>query len=86
MYVGATDSAVPCSMMLELAHSLDKELVKLKDKKLDLTLQMLFLDGEEALVQWSPTDSLYGSRHLAELMARKNHPGNTASTTLIDSM
>ncbi|XP_072346205.1 glutaminyl-peptide cyclotransferase-like [Scyliorhinus torazame] len=86
MYVGATDSAVPCSMMLELAHSLDKELVKLKDKKLDLTLQMLFLDGEEALVQWSPTDSLYGSRHLAELMARKKHPGNTASTTLIDSM
>ncbi|XP_078097897.1 glutaminyl-peptide cyclotransferase-like [Mustelus asterias] len=86
VYVGATDSAVPCSMMLELARSLDKELGKLKDKRLDLTLQMLFLDGEEALVKWSPSDSLYGSRHLAERMARTKHPGNAASTTLIDSM
>ncbi|XP_078389445.1 glutaminyl-peptide cyclotransferase-like isoform X1 [Cetorhinus maximus] len=86
VYVGATDSAVPCSMMLELARSLDKELVKLKGKKLDLTLQMLFLDGEEALVSWTPTDSLYGSRHLAERMSRTKHPVNAASTTLIDSM
>ncbi|KAH9519646.1 hypothetical protein Btru_003239 [Bulinus truncatus] len=29
------------------------------------TLQMIFLDGEEALVSWSASDSLYGSRHLA---------------------
>uniref|UniRef100_UPI00398F6459 glutaminyl-peptide cyclotransferase-like a isoform X1 n=2 Tax=Pristiophorus japonicus TaxID=55135 RepID=UPI00398F6459 len=85
-YVGATDSAVPCSMMLELVRSLDKELTKLKDKKLDLTLQLLFLDGEEALVSWTPTDSLYGSRHLAERMARTKHPGGSSSTTLIDSV
>ncbi|XP_067875101.1 glutaminyl-peptide cyclotransferase-like protein isoform X2 [Heterodontus francisci] len=86
IYVGATDSAVPCSMMLELARSLDRELAKLKDKRSDLTLQLLFLDGEEALVTWSPTDSLYGSRHLAEHMVRAKHPGGTASTTLIDSL
>ncbi|XP_051900354.1 glutaminyl-peptide cyclotransferase-like a [Pristis pectinata] len=86
VYVGATDSAVPCSMMLELVHSLDKELVKLKDRRQDLTLQLLFLDGEEALVSWTPTDSLYGSRHLAERMSRTKHPENTSSTTLIDSV
>ncbi|XP_069765998.1 glutaminyl-peptide cyclotransferase-like isoform X2 [Narcine bancroftii] len=86
VYVGATDSAVPCSMILELVHSLDKELVKLKERGQDLTLQLLFLDGEEALVSWSPADSLYGSRHLAERMARTKHPAGDSSTTLIDSV
>ncbi|XP_059806934.1 glutaminyl-peptide cyclotransferase-like isoform X2 [Hypanus sabinus] len=86
VYVGATDSAVPCSMMLELVTSLDKELLKLKERRQDLTLQLLFLDGEEALVSWSPTDSLYGSRHLAEQMARTKHPEGSSSTTLIDSV
>jgi glutaminyl-peptide cyclotransferase len=32
----------------------------------DATLQLIFFDGEEAFEQWSQTDSLYGSRHLAE--------------------
>ncbi|XP_072885456.1 glutaminyl-peptide cyclotransferase-like [Hemitrygon akajei] len=86
VYVGATDSAVPCSMMLELVTSLDKELLKLKERRQDLTLQLLFLDGEEALVSWSPTDSLYGSRHLAGQMARTKHPEGSSSTTLIDSV
>lgn len=30
-----------------------------------VTLQMVFFDGEEAFKEWSKTDSLYGSRHLA---------------------
>ena len=30
MFVGATDSAVPCAMMLELARALDKQLFSLK--------------------------------------------------------
>lgn len=29
---------------------------------------MVFFDGEEAFVEWTKTDSLYGSRHLAEKM------------------
>ncbi|XP_064133260.1 glutaminyl-peptide cyclotransferase isoform X2 [Loxodonta africana] len=31
VFVGATDSAVPCAMMLELARALDKRLLSLKD-------------------------------------------------------
>ncbi|XP_023072096.1 glutaminyl-peptide cyclotransferase isoform X2 [Piliocolobus tephrosceles] len=31
VFVGATDSAVPCAMMLELARALDKKLLSLKD-------------------------------------------------------
>ncbi|NXH59669.1 QPCT cyclotransferase, partial [Rhabdornis inornatus] len=34
-----------------------------------VTLQLLFLDGEEAFGDWSVTDSLYGARHLAAKMA-----------------
>ena len=32
----------------------------------DLTLQFVFFDGEEAFLEWTRTDSIYGARHLAE--------------------
>ncbi|KAJ1106522.1 hypothetical protein NDU88_003923, partial [Pleurodeles waltl] len=38
-----------------------------------VTLQLLFLDGEEAFEQWTAIDSLYGARHLAERMAQTQH-------------
>lgn len=38
-----------------------------------MTLQLLFLDGEEAFEEWSATDSLYGARHLAARMAATRH-------------
>ncbi|XP_006901303.1 PREDICTED: glutaminyl-peptide cyclotransferase-like protein isoform X2 [Elephantulus edwardii] len=47
-------------------------------KAAPVTLQLLFLDGEEALKEWGPKDSLYGSRHLAQLMESAPHsPGPT---------
>lgn len=77
-FVGATDSAVPCALLLELAHALDQELSQAKERADPVTLQLLFLDGEEALREWGPLDSLYGSRHLAKLMEAEPHsPGPT---------
>ncbi|XP_004710444.1 glutaminyl-peptide cyclotransferase-like protein [Echinops telfairi] len=77
-FVGATDSAVPCALLLELARALDLELSKAKEQAAPVSLQLLFLDGEEALKQWGPKDSLYGSRHLAQLMESAPHsPGPT---------
>ena len=35
-----------------------------------MTLQLIFLDGEEAIEQWSDTDSIYGARHLAAELAQ----------------
>lgn len=32
----------------------------------NLGLMLIFFDGEEAFQNWSDTDSLYGSRHLAK--------------------
>lgn len=39
---------------------------------------MIFFDGEEALVEWTEFDSLYGSRHLASRMesTRFMHKGH----------
>lgn len=77
-FVGATDSAVPCALLLELAQALDLLLSRAKEQAAPVTLQLLFLDGEEALKEWGPKDSLYGSRHLAQLMQSIPHsPGPT---------
>ncbi|XP_075721345.1 glutaminyl-peptide cyclotransferase isoform X4 [Rhipicephalus microplus] len=37
-----------------------------------LTVQLIFFDGEEAFVRWSSSDSLYGSRHLADVWHRNS--------------
>ena len=68
-FVGATDSAVPCAMLLALASDLD-HLLQGQRATTGETLQMIFFDGEEAFVEWSSTDSLYGSRHLADKLNR----------------
>ncbi|KAF3701396.1 Glutaminyl-peptide cyclotransferase [Channa argus] len=79
-FQGATDSAVPCAMMLELARALDEELKAQKSSSPDLTLQLIFFDGEEAFFQWTSTDSLYGSRHLAKKMESTPHPAGATDT------
>ncbi|KAJ7342069.1 hypothetical protein JRQ81_008627 [Phrynocephalus forsythii] len=90
VFVGATDSAVPCAMMLELARALDTQLHSLKESTLDarpdLSLRLIFFDGEEAFVRWSPSDSLYGSRSLAQKMAATPHPPGATSTTQIQGI
>lgn len=85
-FQGATDSAVPCAMMLELARALDLELKSLKEANPDLTLQLIFFDGEEAFFQWSDTDSLYGSRHLAEKMSVTPHPPGSRDSVELHSI
>lgn len=61
--IGATDSAVPCAMMINLAKVMSRQLEPLKDNR--LSLMFIFFDGEEAFRHWGPTDSIYGARHLA---------------------
>ncbi|KAG8691210.1 hypothetical protein FRC11_005909 [Ceratobasidium sp. 423] len=102
-FVGATDSAVPCAMLLDLAQTLDG-LLNERQKRIDAgeededeneavdtTLQILFLDGEEAFKSWTHDDSVYGARHLAEKWAttylepspkRKLYPVQTVLSTI----
>lgn len=58
-YVGANDGAATSGLLIELANDL-------RGRTLDgNSVWLVFFDGEEAIQQWSDTDSLYGSRHLA---------------------
>ncbi|NWV86371.1 QPCT cyclotransferase, partial [Dasyornis broadbenti] len=58
-----------CALLLELATALDTRLRHRGAQEPQVTLQLLFLDGEEAFEAWSDSDSLYGARHLAAKMA-----------------
>lgn len=86
VFLGASDSAVPCAMMLELVTALDAQLKALTQQKAPVTLQLVFFDGEEAFEEWTATDSLYGSRHLAELMAHTPHPPGSPHNTLLQAV
>ncbi|XP_033734098.1 glutaminyl-peptide cyclotransferase-like [Pecten maximus] len=74
-FLGATDSAVPCAILLDMARQLDCLLANSDGKKTkDTTPQLVFFDGEEAFIEWTAQDSLYGSRHLAEKWSQTPHP------------
>lgn len=68
-FIGATDSAVPCAQMINIATVLDKQLKSIKDQ--DISLMLIFFDGEEAFQTWGPKDSIYGARHLAKMWHNK---------------
>ena len=63
-FVGANDGGSSAAFLIELARVL-------KDRKNALPIELLFLDGEEAVVRLDTgTDHTYGSRHYVEA-ARK---------------
>ncbi|KAH6657572.1 glutaminyl-peptide cyclotransferase [Truncatella angustata] len=75
-FIGATDSAVPCAILLHVARFVDGYMQRMHDEMvslgelggtvpMDMGVQILLLDGEEAFVSWTDTDSLYGARSLA---------------------
>lgn len=72
-FIGATDSAVPCAVLMHVARSIDQYLTQMHDEMvalgelggtppMDMGVQIVLLDGEEAFVSWTDTDSLYGAR------------------------
>lgn len=71
-FIGATDSAAPCAMLLHAARSIDEALTKKWEKmeadgldgglEDETGVQIILLDGEEAFLSWTDTDSLYGAR------------------------
>ncbi len=58
-FVGANDGASSTAVLLELAQVLAGQ-ARVDD------VYLVFFDGEEAFGDWSDTDSIYGSKHLAE--------------------
>jgi hypothetical protein len=58
VFVGASDGGSSTGLLLELARAFSGE-----PRQDDLYI--VFFDGEEATLEWSEMDKLYGSRHLA---------------------
>ena len=58
-FVGASDGASSTAAVLELARVL-------KARRNEFTIELLFLDGEEAVVEWRDDDHTYGSRHYVQ--------------------
>lgn len=82
-FLGATDSAVPCAMLINLAYVMSEYLSQVKTKN-DLSIKLVFFDGEEAFQQWTATDSIYGSRHLAEKWEKESFLHRIDMLVLLD--
>jgi Zn-dependent M28 family amino/carboxypeptidase len=76
-FVGANDGGSSAAFLLEMARVLS-------NRKNTFTYWVVFFDGEEALKQWSASDSLYGSRHLAEKLSREGKLGQIKALILLD--
>lgn len=59
-FVGANDGGSGTALLLELANQWRGR------KRPGYSVWLVWIDGEEAIRQWSASDSLYGSRHLVE--------------------
>jgi Iap family predicted aminopeptidase len=77
-FVGASDGASSAAFLLEIARVL-------KARRNPLTIEILFLDGEEArLPEWSGTDNTYGSRHYVAEAKRAGTLPSLKALILID--
>jgi len=63
-YVGANDGGSSTAILLEFANQLRS--ASAGKKRDGYSVWLVWTDGEEAVRSWSDTDSLYGTRHLAE--------------------
>ncbi|KAM4058775.1 peptidase family M28 domain-containing protein [Hirsutella rhossiliensis] len=91
-FIGATDSAAPCAILLHVARSIEDAL-KAKwaagvADELDIPegVQIILLDGEEAFVRWTDTDSLYGARSLAAEWEPRTNPAISIYQSPLDSI
>ncbi len=76
-FVGANDSASGVGLVLELGRNLT-------DRDNRFTYWLVFFDGEEAIKNWSPTDGLYGSRHMVKKLTSTGELSRIHALILLD--
>ncbi len=76
-FVGANDGASSTAALLELGRVL-------KARQNELTIELLFLDGEEAVVEWQGTDHTYGSRHYVQVAQKSGDLAGIKALVLLD--
>ena len=77
-FVGANDGASSTAALLELGRVL-------KARQNELTIELLFLDGEEArMPEWRGTDNTYGSRHYVQAAQKSGSLKSLKALVLLD--
>jgi Zn-dependent M28 family amino/carboxypeptidase len=76
-FVGANDGGSSAAFLVEFARVL-------KARKNPLTMELLFLDGEEAVIEWANNDHTYGSRHYVEAARRDGSLKTIKALVLVD--
>ena len=75
-FVGANDAGSSTAFLLEFARVL-------KDRPNPMTMEILFLDGEEAFGEWD-TGNTWGSRHYVEQAEKSGDLKNVKALILVD--
>jgi glutaminyl-peptide cyclotransferase len=76
-FVGASDGGSSAAFLLELARVL-------KARRNSMTIELVFLDGEEAVIEWRGADHTYGSRHYVEVAERDRSLATLKAMVLVD--
>lgn len=77
-FVGANDGGSNVGLMLEIASQLRTHPPE------GYSIWLLFTDGEEATVEWTDGDSVYGSKHLAKRWSQDGTAAKIKAFLLLD--
>ncbi|HEY6361933.1 MAG TPA: M28 family peptidase [Vicinamibacterales bacterium] len=76
-FLGASDGASSTAAVLELGRVL-------KSRQSEFTIELLFFDGEEAVVEWRGDDHTYGSRHYVQAARQSGTLAGLKALVLLD--
>jgi hypothetical protein len=76
-FVGANDGGSSTAFLLELARVL-------KGRTNPFTIELVFFDGEEAVIEWRGTDRVYGSRYYVEAARAAGELASIKAMILVD--
>ena len=78
-FVGANDAASDTGLLLAIADYL-----RAQKNRPGYSIWLVWLDGEEAIKQWTAADSVYGAKHLAEKWQKDGTAKNIRGFLLAD--
>jgi Zn-dependent M28 family amino/carboxypeptidase len=76
-FLGASDGGSSAAFLIELARVL-------KARRNRMTIELVFLDGEEAVIEWRGNDHTYGSRHYVDVAKRSGALDSLKAMVLVD--
>ena len=76
-FVGANDGGSSAALLIELARAL-------KPRTLPMDVELLFLDGEEAVGEWQDSDHTYGSRYYVQAAKKAGALKTIGALVLVD--